>query len=175
MNKKILTFCLSFLFSFCLTNESFAHLVLGADFYQTFVDTDSETKALVNDKYDNIAAVLGFDFNGVGVEGFYQTYSDTENDYGKSSKIKAYGADFILRLPTSEVIDFVGSAGYINYTFDTEQGDIDVEGFRVGFGLQFNLTQYIGLRTMYHYTALTKELDDIKTINEFSAGLRIKF
>lgn len=175
MIKKFCCFFVSLLFLPCFAQKAQAHLVLGADFYQTFVDTDRETERLVKDKYDNIAAVLGFDFNGVGVEGFYQTFNEAENDYGVSSKLNVYGADFVLRLPTNEYFDFVGSIGYAHYTFETPVDDIDSEGLRLGLGLQFNLNKYIGLRAMYHYTALTEEIDNIKTINEFSAGIRIKF
>lgn len=175
MIKRIYSLLVLLLFCSGFVQNAQAHLVLGADFYQTFVDTDRETERLVKDKYDNIAAVLGFDFNGVGVEGFYQTFNEAENDYGVSSKLNVYGADFVLRLPTSELVDFVGSAGYAHYTFETPNEDIDSEGLRVGFGLQFNFNRYVALRAMYHYTALTEEIENIKTINEFSAGIRIKF
>ena len=157
------------------TQPAKADVVFGADFYRTFIDTDRETELLLSDKYDNIAAVLGFDINGVGLEGFYKTYNEQTNDYGVNSKIEAYGADFVLRLPTSEVMDFIGSAGYIRYNFDLDNDTIYTDGLRVGFGLQFNLTENIGIRAMYHYTSLTKEVESIKTINEISAGIRIKF
>ena len=152
-----------------------ADVVFGADFYRTFIDTDQETERLLNDQYDNIAAVLGFDINGIGLEGFYKTYNEQTNDYGVDSKIEAYGADFVLRLPTSEVIDFVGSAGYIRYNFEVDNDTIYTDGLRLGFGLHFTLTKNIGFRAMYHYTSLTKEVDSIKTINEINAGIRIKF
>lgn len=160
---------------FLSSSPAQADLVLGADVYKTFLDTSRELEGYTNDSYDTIAAVLGFDFKGVGIEGFYQMSGDTSNNFGQDSKLQAFGADFVLRLPTSEYIDFIGSAGYIKYKLETNLKEYQTDGLRLGIGFQFNFNKYIGLRAMYHYSALTEEIKDIKTINEISAGLRIKF
>lgn len=152
-----------------------ADLVLGADVYKTFMDTSQELEAYSNDNYDMVAAVLGFDFKGVGIEGFYQQSDDTSNDYNRDSKLQAYGVDFVMRLPTSDYIDFVGSAGYVKYKLETLERDWQTDGLRLGLGIQFNINQHIGFRAMYHYSVLTEEINDIKTINEISAGIRLKF
>ena len=173
MKKSFITFI--FAISSLFSMPARADLVLGADIYQVLMDTSQELDTYTEDNYAMIAAVLGFDFKGVGVEGFYQISDDNTNNYGKNSKLKSYGADFVLRLPTSEYIDFVASAGYVKYTLETIQQEYKTDGLRLGLGLQFNLNKYIGLRAMYHYSALTEEINEIKTINEFNVGLRLKF
>ncbi len=173
MKKFITTFIFGWL-TLC-TSPARADIVLGADVYKTFMDTSQELEMYAHDEYDMIAAVLGFDFNGVGIEGFYQFSNDTANDFGRDSKLYSYGVDFVLRLPTSEYIDFVGSAGYVKYKLETQPKDWETDGLRLGVGLQFNFNKFIALRAMYHYSALTEEINDIKSINELSAGLRIKF
>lgn len=152
-----------------------ADLVLGADVYKAFIDTSQEFDSYSEDNYDMIAAVLGFDFKGVGIEGFYQMSQDMTNNNDRDSKLTSYGVDFVLRLPTSDYLDFVSSLGYIKYKLETDLRDLESDGLRIGFGFQFNFNKYIALRTMYHYSALTKEIDHLKSINEISAGIRIKF
>lgn len=173
MKKALAT--LSFIAVCNLSTPAQADLVLGADVYKTFIDTSRELDLEASDNYDMISAVLGFDFRGVGIEGFYQQSNETSNDYNKDSKLYGYGADFVLRLPTSEYIDFVGSLGYVKYKLETYQKDWETDGLRLGIGLQFNFNKYMALRAMYHYSTLTEEIDDIKSISEINAGIRIKF
>ena len=75
MKKFITTFIFGWL-TLC-TSPARADIVLGADVYKTFMDTSQELEMYAHDEYDMIAAVLGFDFNGVGIEGFYQFSNDT--------------------------------------------------------------------------------------------------
>ena len=152
-----------------------ADIVFGADVYKAFIDTSQELDFYGEDNYDTIAAVLGFDFSGVGIEGFYRTGDDVINNNNRTSKLSSYGVDFVLRLPTSEYIDFVGSAGYVKYNLETDLKEFETDGLRLGIGLQFNFNKYMAIRAMYHYSALTEEINDIKSINEISAGIRIKF
>ena len=152
-----------------------ADIVFGADVYKTLIDTSQDFEPYAEDNYDMIAAVLGFDFSGIGIEGFYQWSPDTTNYNNFDSKVTSYGADFVLRLPTSEYLDFVGSIGYVNYKLENKLRDLESDGLRLGIGFQFNFNKYMALRAMYHYSALTEEIDHLKSINEISAGIRIKF
>lgn len=173
MKKLLATFALFFIT--ITSTPAQADLVLGADVYKTFIDTSQEFDNYTDDNYDMIAAVLGFDFKGVGVEGFYQLSDDSINNKNFSSKLTSYGADFVLRLPTSDYLDFVGSIGYVKYKLETDLRDLESDGLRLGLGFQFNFNKYLALRAMYHYSALTEEIDNLKSINEISAGIRIKF
>ena len=74
MKKFLTTFAL--LFMTINSTPAQADLVLGADVYRTFIDTSQEFENYTESNYDMIAAVLGFDFNGVGIEGFYQISDD---------------------------------------------------------------------------------------------------
>ena len=172
--KKILTIFV-FVWLALIPNAAKADIVFGADVYRAFIDTTQEIEPYTEDNYDMIAAVLGFDFNGISVESFYRTSEDVSNNNNIDSKLQAYGADFVLRLPTSEYLDFVGSVGYVKYKMETKIKDYESDGLRIGLGFQFNFSKYIGVRAMYHYAALDEEIDEIKSINEVSAGIRIKF
>ena len=173
MRKFLTIFALTLMIS--ISKPAQADLVLGADVYRTFIDTSQEFDTYAEDNYDMIAAVLGFDFNGVGIEGFYQFSDDTINGNNFTSKTTSYGADFILRLPTSEYLDFVTSIGYVNYKIENKLRDLESDGLRLGVGFQFNFNKYMAIRAMYHYYSLTEEVDNMKTVNEISAGVSIKF
>lgn len=172
--KKFLTI-LSFICFILTSAPAKADLVLGADVYKTFLDTSQEFDTYTENNYDMIAAVLGFDFMGVGIEGFYQMSEDVANNKNHNSKLQSFGADFVIRFKTSEYLDFVTSLGYIKYKLETELRDLQSDGLRIGMGFQFNFNKHLAIRTMYHYSALTKEIDHVKSINEISAGIRLKF
>ena len=173
MKKFLTTFALFFIT--ITSTPAQADLVLGADVYRTFIDTSQEFDSYAESNYDTIAAVLGFDFNGVGIEGFYQMSDDVTNSHNFNSKTTAYGTDFVLRLPTSEYLDFVTSIGYINYKLENQLRDLESDGLRIGVGFQFNFNKHMAIRAMYHYSALTEEVDNLKSINEISAGVRFRF
>lgn len=180
MRKKFLLAFFTISISLFSALSAKADLVLGADFSRSHFSYNNGADAYLNDNYNIVGPVVGVSVNGVGIEAFYQTYSESNNDNGVNSKIKAYGADFVLQLPTNEYIDFVGSVGYIKYEFEGDldglnQGDLDCYGPRFGLGMQINLNRHVGIRAMYHYTSINSGIHYFDTINELTAGVRLSF
>lgn len=161
-------------------SPSQAQLYVGADFTNTHFSYQNDGDQLLSDSYNVIGPVVGVNIiNGIGVEGFYKVSDDTENDHNFDSKLKSYGLDFVIALPTNEYIDFVASVGYVKNELSYEENgqdvQLDFDGIRFGLGLQFNFNRVVSLRAMYHYTALSDDLDRLDAINEFSAGIRLNF
>ncbi len=157
-----------------------ADLVLGADFSRSHFSYNNGADSYLSDNYNIVGPVVGISVKGVGIEAFYQTYDETTNDNGVNSKLKAYGADFVLQLPTNEYIDFVGSVGFIKYEFEgdldgLDEGDLDCYGPRFGLGMQVNFNRHVGLRMMYHYTSINSGIHYFDNINELTAGIRLSF
>lgn len=162
------------------TTPAKADIVLGADFTRSHFSYENGAENYLEDNYNSIGPVIGISMNGFGIEGYYnKTFSDsTKND--TDSKIKTYGADFVIRLPTNEYIDFVGSVGYAKYEFErnlngTSEEKLDCHGPRFGLGMQINFNRHIGLRAMYHYTSINSGIDYFDSINEITAGIRLSF
>lgn len=179
MKKKYLLSVLTAA-TLCLAAASAkADLVLGADFTRSHFSYNNGAENFLEENYNNIGPVIGVSMNGIGIEGYYKTYSDSDKN-GIDSKIKIYGADFVLQLPTNEYIDFVGSIGYVKYEFDGDfdsltNEKLDCHGPRFGLGMQLNLNRHIGLRAMYHYTSINEGIDYFDSINELTAGIRLRF
>ena len=179
MNKSVLLLFLTFVTGLFYAGSAKADIVLGADFTRSYFSFNNEAENYLEDNYNNVGPVVGISINGVSIEAYYKTYSEVMKD-NTESKIKAYGADFVLRLPTNEYIDFVGSVGYAKYEFDIvpnhlSDEEIDCYGPRFGVGMQFNFNNHLGMRFMYHYTSLTHGIDYFDTINEVSGGIRLSF
>lgn len=166
---------------FCFSaTPSKADLVLGADFSRAHFSYNNGAETYLEDNYNIVGPVIGVSVNGVGIEAFYKTYKEKNNGSGIDSKVKSYGADFVLQLPTNEYIDFVGSVGYVKYEFEGEleglnQGDLDCYGPRFGLGMQINLNRHVGIRAMYHYTSINSGIHYFDSINELTAGVRLSF
>lgn len=156
-----------------------ADLVLGADFTRSHFSFENGAEDYLESNYNSIGPVIGISMNGFSLEGYYKTYSDSSKD-DTDSKIKVYGADFVLQLPTNEYIDFVGSVGYAKYEFEGNfdsltKEKLDCHGPRFGLGMQINLNRHIGLRAMYHYTSINEGIDYFDSINELTASIRLSF
>ena len=108
---------------------------------------------------------------------------------------KAYGFDFNGYIPVSSYFDFVGILGvaqyklenslelhsrYTDHTTGINHHDIAKQdfnenkiGWRVGAGVQLNITNHIAIRGMYKYISLgSKTIDNM---NDISVGLRFVF
>lgn len=156
-----------------------ADIILGGDFSRSHFSYKNGAKEFLEENYNNIGPVIGISKNGIGIEAYYKTFEETDKN-NVESKIKIYGADFVLQLPTNEYIDVVGSVGYAQYKFEGDfdgltDDDLDCRGPRFGLGMQINLNQYIGIRAMYHYTSINSGIEYFDSINELSAGIRLRF
>lgn len=179
MKKFKIIFALTAIICLFSATPSQADLYIGADFTRSHFSYQDENEPYLSDNYNIAGPVIGFSINGVGVEGFYKVSNEMGNDDDFDSKLKSYGADFVVALPTNEYLDVVGSVGYIknelSYELNGKEINVDTDGLRFGLGFQFNLNRVVSLRTMYHYTALSKDLGRLDAINEISAGIRLNF
>lgn len=179
MLKKIFLTVLGTWGCLCWSTNAQADLYFGADFSHTLFDYEDDNSNFADD-YNNIGPVLGISIGPVGIEGYYKMSFDGTTDFGEDSELTAYGVDVLMALPMSEMVDFVASLGYSKYNLSYEQDggdDFEIKGSgpRFGLGGQLHLTDHLFLRVMYHYTSLTSGIEDIKYINEFTAGLRYYF
>lgn len=180
MKKSFLILSLLLLLNAFSPKTAQAQFYVGGDYTRSHANYESDYEAFYNDNYNSLGPVVGINVNGIGLEGFYQTSNKHKNNYGYESDFKVYGAEFILALPTSELIDFVASLGFVKYEFEYtgENGsniNEDAEGVRFGLGFQVNFNKHMAFRTMYHYSSINSNIDKFEDISEFTAGFRFYF
>lgn len=180
MKKSVLILCLLLLLGIFCPNSARAQLYIGGDYTRSHINYESDYESFYNDNYNSLGPVVGINVNGIGVEGFYQTSNKHKNNFGYESDFKVYGAEFILALPTSELIDFVASLGFVKYEFEYsgENGQTineDAEAVRFGLGFQVNFTKHLAFRSMYHYSSINSNIDKFEDVSEFTAGFRFYF
>ncbi len=166
----------------------------------------------LNDEYNSFAIAGGIKINkNFGVELFYQQSSDEKGKYGYllpdplfgideiGLKYKAYGIDFIGYIPFHEKFDLIGTIGVAKYEMDTTYSEKYVSingfehyktnknddniGFRIGAGIQANVTDNISVRLIarYQHTGLNTSFYDnecnldLNHTIDLTAGLRFYF
>lgn len=180
MKKNILICSFFLIINLFFSLDAQAQLYIGGDFSRSHISYKSDYDNYFNDNYNVYGPVVGINVNGVGIEGFYQIAGGVNSDLGDDSDFRVYGAEFILELPASEMVDFIASLGFVKYEFEYtpsggEKIEEDCEGVRFGLGFQLNLNKHIALRTMYHYSSINSNIDKFDNINELTAGFRIYF
>ena len=73
-----------------------ADVYFGADFTYSDLSYKDDNQLFFNDNYNMIGPVVGFEVNGIGVEGFYKMSDNTDNDNGQESKLKS---DDVVEFP----------------------------------------------------------------------------
>lgn len=109
-----------------------------------------------------------------GVEAFYQL-SKKEHKADYRSQIQAYGADVLGYLPLGCYGEYevLASAGLGQYTAKYNKDQDSGLGYRLGAGLQYNVTDNWAVRAMYRHVWVDKNI--INSINEVSLGVRYSF
>lgn len=109
-----------------------------------------------------------------GVEAFYQL-SKKEHKADNRSQLQAYGADVLGYLPLGCYGEYevLASAGLGQYTAKYNKDQDSGLGYRLGAGLQYNVTDNWAVRAMYRHVWVDKNVLDC--VNEVSLGVRYSF
>lgn len=180
MKKNLLICTLLLIINLCIICPARAQIYIGGDFSRSHISYKSDYDNYFSDNYNVYGPVVGVSINGVGIEGFYQISNGINSESDDESEFRVYGAEFILELPASEMVDFVASLGFVRYEFEynpegAEKIKEEAEGVRFGLGMQINLNKHFALRTMYHYSSINSNIDKFDNISELTAGFRIYF
>ena len=126
---------------------------------------------------------VGTDYNRYfGTEVFYQNSNKWHKVIG-GNKVKAdfaaYGLDAYGYLPLGcdRVWSLLGTAGIASYKYDYDdgvKGDDHGLGYRLGAGMQYNITNTIAVRGLARYIWADK-LDGFDHMMEYSLGVKYSF
>lgn len=147
----------------------------GIDYNYSLVDHDSSMNGVMSGHSHSGTVVLGSKVTPyAGVEAFYEL-SKKEHKANYRTQIQGYGADVLGYLPLGcyGEWELVGSAGAGWYTAKYDKDQDSGWGYRLGAGVQYNMTENVAVRAMYRHVWVDKSvLDDL---NEFSLGIRYSF
>lgn len=117
----------------------------------------------------------GYQFNpNLAVElGGYEL-GHIDNSTGKANVRGAY-LDVVGAYPLNERFSLLGSAGVAQGRFDTTNGDDSSSAFKLGAGVQYQLTPALGLRAKYDRYMYTDAFDQKPGIGQTTVGLNFKF
>lgn len=146
--------------------------------------TSPSVKYMPNMDMHTYSVFVGTDYNRYfGTEVFYQNSNKWHKVVnGAKTKVDfaAYGLDAYGYLPLGcdRVWSLLGTAGIANYDFDGDQGAGKEEdnglGYRLGAGLQYNVTNNIAVRGLVRYIWADK-LDMMDHMMEYSLGVKYSF
>lgn len=182
MNKNIAL--LAAVSVFALANSANAlefRPYVGAQYNVTHVNAKDLNTNMDMHSY---SVFVGTEYNRYfGTEVFYQN-SNKWHKVIDGTKVKtdfaAYGLDAYGYLPLGcdRVISLIGTAGIANYDFDIDEGDGKGDdnglGYRLGGGIQYNITNNIAVRALGRYV-WTDKLDGMDHFSEFSLGMKYVF
>ena len=165
---------------------------VGLDYVYSMLDIDKiDGEKVFEEDLNAFAVSVGTKFHeNFGVGAFYQ-HSDEETktvktiigDVKGKDKYNAYGLDVVGYMPVAEKVDLLGSLGIGYYDVKAKlvhaptgvsvKGDDDGFGYRIGAGVQYNMTENWGARVMARY-AYT-DIDGLDNIVDLTAGIRYSF
>lgn len=152
---------------------------VGADYNYSFVDTDHDADGVISGHSHSGALVLGTKVTPyAGLEAFGE-YSKKEHKLGVRSKIYDYGLDLMGYIPLGCYGEWevIGTTGMGWYTIKAQgYGEKEKDrgwGYRLGAGLQYNMTENWSVRGMYRHVWVDKSYLD--AIDEISLGVRYHF
>lgn len=147
---------------------------VGAQYNYTKVDAEIEPKL------NSGSVFIGTEYNKYfGTEVFYQL-SDDDEDNNVKSDFTAYGLDAYAYLPLGcdQVWSVFATGGIANYDFDMKSDEGKSEdnglGYRLGAGVQYNITNNLSVRALGRYI-WTDKLDGFDSFTEFSLGAKYTF
>lgn len=146
--------------------------------------TSNSVKGLhTNVDMHSYSVFAGTDYNRFfGTEVFYQN-SNKWHKVVNGGKLKAdfaaYGLDAYGYLPLGcdRVFSLLGTAGIANYDYDIDDGVKGSDnglGYRLGAGMQYNVTNNIAVRGLARYV-WTDKLDGFDHLMEYSLGVKYNF
>lgn len=146
--------------------------------------TSASVKNMPNMDMHSYSIFVGTDYNRYfGTEVFYQNsnkWHKVVNGVKNKVDFEAYGLDAYGYLPLGcdRVFSLLGTAGIANYDFDGDQGNGKEEdnglGYRLGAGMQYNITNNIAVRGIVRYIWADK-LDGFDHMMEYSLGAKYSF
>lgn len=146
--------------------------------------TSASVKDMPNMDMHSYSVFVGTDYNRYfGTEVFYQNSNKWHKVInGKKTKVdfEAYGLDAYGYLPLGcdRVFSLLGTAGIANYDFDVADNNAKGEenglGYRLGAGMQYNITNNIAVRGIVRYIWADK-LDNTDHMMEYSLGAKYSF
>lgn len=148
---------------------------VGVDYNYSLVDHDSSMDGVMPGQSHSGDVVLGTKLGQyAGIEAFYDL-SKKEHKRADRTQIQAYGADLVGYLPLGcygewELLGTAGAGWYdAKYNKDNDAG----WGYRLGAGVQYNISDEWAVRTMYRHVWVDKSV--LNCMNEFSLGVRYSF
>ena len=146
--------------------------------------TSASVKNMPNMDMHTYSAFVGTDYNRYfGTEVFYQNsnkWHKVVNGVKNKFDFEAYGLDAYGYLPLGcdRVFSLLGTAGIANYDYDVDNGAGKGEdnglGYRLGAGMQYNVTNNIAIRGLVRYIWADK-LDGFDHMMEYSLGAKYSF
>lgn len=146
--------------------------------------TSASVKDMPNMDMHSYSVFVGTDYNRYfGTEVFYQNsnkWHKVINDVKTKVDFEAYGLDAYGYLPLGcdRVFSLLGTAGIANYDFDVADNNAKGEdnglGYRLGAGMQYNITNNIAVRGIVRYIWADK-LDNTDHMMEYSLGAKYSF
>lgn len=170
---------------------------VGAQYNLTSGNTVPAIEENVSSNVDmhTYSVFLGADYNRFfGTEVFYQNSNKWHKKFGETkvkSDFAAYGLDVYGYLPLGcdRVFSLLGTAGIAIYDYTTKfniggvpgqvpgrnyKGEDNGLGYRLGAGMQYNLTNHLALRGIVRYIWADK-LDNMDHLMEYSLGVKYNF
>lgn len=147
----------------------------GVDYNYSMLHHDASMDAIMAGQAHSASVVLGTKVTPyAGVEAFYQL-SKKEHKADNRSQLQAYGADVLGYLPLGCYGEYevLASAGLGQYTAKYNKDQDSGLGYRLGAGLQYNVTDNWAVRAMYRHVWVDKNVLDC--VNEVSLGVRYSF
>lgn len=144
--------------------------VLGTPRYQDNINGVSGDSGGVSGKVFG-----GYQFNPYfGLEAGYADLGHVDNSTGRIDGRSEY-LDAVGTLPLgSSKFSLLGSVGLAHVSLDTSAGDSSGNGFKLGLGAQYALTDHVALRAeaeRYHADAFGATPD----IDQYTVGVRVGF
>ena len=157
---------------------------VGADYNLNFVNKASWLDGIVPGKYHSGSIVAGAKVSPYFATEVFGELSKHENKRNAHSEYGAYGVDAfgILPLGCYGEWEVLGTAGIGRYRFEGkakhsgyahDHSTFHVWGWRLGAGVQYNLTENWGIRAMYRHTAFVNKV--VRGLDTLSLGVRYSF
>ena len=180
MNKTLLLAGVASVFAF---NAQAVELTpyVGADYNLNFVNKASSLDGNVPGKYHSGSIVAGTKVSPYAAVEAFGELSKHANKRLMHSEYGAYGLDAfgILPLGCYGEWEVLGTAGVGRYRFEGkvkqlhEHETFHVWGYRLGAGVQYNITENWGVRAMYRHVAFVNKV--IRGFDTLSFGVRYAF